>query len=169
MTRPDELRLEAARKRQELVETIDQLMAKTDLRARAARMDRRPLVAASAGGVALAALGAVLTNRARARTRMPAAAGAGAGVRQGAMSASAVRVRRGRAAAARPGGLAATRTRTRPGAGGRRRAGGGFPGSVFGHGKTGRGGWSRRGAGKTALGRLRSGGGLGRLRFGGGR
>ncbi|MEU3820092.1 hypothetical protein AB0E74_10825 [Streptomyces sp. NPDC030392] len=166
MTRPDELRLEAARKRQELVETIDQLMAKTDLRARAARMDRRPLVAASAGGVALAALGAVLTNRARARTRMPAAAGAGAGVRQGAMSASAVGVRRGRAAA-RPGGVAATRTR--PGAGGRRRAGGGFPGSVFGHGKTGRGGWSRRGGGKTALGRLRSGGGLGRLRFGGGR
>ncbi|AOT58316.1 MULTISPECIES: hypothetical protein [Streptomyces] len=67
MTRPDELRLEAARKRQELVETIDQLMAKTDLRARAARVDRRPVVAASAGTAALAVLGVVLAARRRAR------------------------------------------------------------------------------------------------------
>lgn len=65
MTRPDELRLEAARKRQELAETLDQLMARTDLRARAARMDRRPLVAASAAAVALAVLAAVLMGRPR--------------------------------------------------------------------------------------------------------
>ncbi|MFJ9703151.1 hypothetical protein [Streptomyces fradiae] len=71
MTRPDELRLEAARKRQELVETIDQLMAKTDLRARAARVDRRPVVAASAGTAALAVLGVVLAARRRARLHVP--------------------------------------------------------------------------------------------------
>ncbi|MFF8292271.1 DUF3618 domain-containing protein [Streptomyces sp. NPDC016309] len=35
---PDELRLQAARKRQELGETIDQLMAKTDVKARAAHL-----------------------------------------------------------------------------------------------------------------------------------
>ncbi|MCP9959437.1 MULTISPECIES: hypothetical protein [Streptomyces] len=65
MSRPDELRLEAARKRQELVETLDQLMAKTDLRARAARMDRRPLVAAAAVAAGLVVLAAVLSARSR--------------------------------------------------------------------------------------------------------
>ncbi|MDT9681384.1 hypothetical protein RND61_04745 [Streptomyces sp. TRM76323] len=65
MSGPDELRLEAAHKRQELVETIDQLVAKTDLRARAARMDRRPLVAAAAAAAALAVLAVVLTSRTR--------------------------------------------------------------------------------------------------------
>ncbi|MCQ0022240.1 DUF3618 domain-containing protein [Streptomyces somaliensis DSM 40738] len=65
MSRPDELRLEAARKREELVETLDQLAAKTDLRARAARVDRRPLVAASAAAVALVVLAAVLSARSR--------------------------------------------------------------------------------------------------------
>ncbi|MER7107600.1 DUF3618 domain-containing protein [Streptomyces sp. NPDC000229] len=41
---PDELRLQAARKRQELGETIDQLMAKTDVKARAALLvhDKTP-------------------------------------------------------------------------------------------------------------------------------
>ncbi|WP_374983613.1 hypothetical protein [Streptomyces fradiae] len=71
MTRPDELRLEAARKRQELVETIDQLMAKTDLRTRAARVDPRPVVAVSAGTAALAVLGVVLAARRRARVHVP--------------------------------------------------------------------------------------------------
>ncbi|MCP9960580.1 DUF3618 domain-containing protein [Streptomyces somaliensis] len=65
MSRPDELRLEAARKREELVETLDQLAAKTDLRARAARVDRRPLVAASAAAVALVVLAVVLSARSR--------------------------------------------------------------------------------------------------------
>ncbi|URM91811.1 hypothetical protein LUW75_19610 [Streptomyces sp. MRC013] len=65
MSRPDELRLEAARKREELIETLDQLVAKTDLRARAARMDRRPLVAASAAAVALVVLAVVLSARSR--------------------------------------------------------------------------------------------------------
>ncbi|MCP9988509.1 hypothetical protein LUX01_19295 [Streptomyces sudanensis] len=65
MSRPDELRLEAARKRQELVETLDQLMAKTDLRARAARMDRRPLVAVAAVAAGLVVLAAVLSARSR--------------------------------------------------------------------------------------------------------
>ncbi|MFF9868741.1 DUF3618 domain-containing protein [Streptomyces sp. NPDC013953] len=35
---PDELRREAARKRQELGETIDRLMARTDVKARAAHL-----------------------------------------------------------------------------------------------------------------------------------
>ncbi|MET9799991.1 DUF3618 domain-containing protein [Streptomyces sp. NPDC006368] len=41
---PDELRLQAARKREELGETIDQLMARTDVKARAARLvhDKTP-------------------------------------------------------------------------------------------------------------------------------
>lgn len=65
MSRPDELRLEAARKREELIETLDQLVAKTDLRARAARMDRRPLVAASAAAVALVVLAVALSARSR--------------------------------------------------------------------------------------------------------
>ncbi|MFJ8646825.1 DUF3618 domain-containing protein [Streptomyces sp. NPDC093546] len=41
---PDELRREAARKRQELGETIDQLMARTDVKARAAHLvhDKTP-------------------------------------------------------------------------------------------------------------------------------
>ncbi|MEU9983441.1 DUF3618 domain-containing protein [Streptomyces sp. NPDC050856] len=41
---PDELRREAARKRQELGDTIDQLMAKTDVKRRAAQAvhDRTP-------------------------------------------------------------------------------------------------------------------------------
>ncbi|KUH37544.1 MULTISPECIES: DUF3618 domain-containing protein [Streptomyces] len=64
MTRPDELRLEAAQRREELVETLDQLVAKTDLRARFARADHRPmvLVAAAVGAVVLAG---VLLSRSR--------------------------------------------------------------------------------------------------------
>ncbi|MEE1754888.1 DUF3618 domain-containing protein [Streptomyces sp. SP18CS02] len=38
---PDQLRLEAARKRQELGDTIEQLVAKTDVKARAARLVHR--------------------------------------------------------------------------------------------------------------------------------
>ncbi|OII59721.1 DUF3618 domain-containing protein [Streptomyces sp. CC77] len=68
MTRPDELRLEAAQKRQELVETLDQLIARTDLRARAAHAvhgERRPVVlAAAAAGGAVVLLAAVLAGRA---------------------------------------------------------------------------------------------------------
>ncbi|WP_175412654.1 hypothetical protein [Streptomyces sp. TRM64462] len=61
-THPDLLRLEAAQKRQELADTLDQLMARTDLRARAAQMDYRPviLVAAAVGAAAVAA-GVLLT------------------------------------------------------------------------------------------------------------
>ncbi|MEU3446812.1 hypothetical protein AB0H29_06215 [Streptomyces thermolilacinus] len=157
MTRPDELRLEAARKRQELVETIDQLMAKTDLRARAARMDRRPLVAASAGTVALAVLGAVLATRTRHRGGA-AGAGAGAGTAIGIGTA----VRRGTVArAGHTGAARAARTRRR--------------GAVAGAGRT-----RRRAAvqaatrvrrGRFAAGRSGSGtsrgGGLGRAGFGG--
>ncbi|WP_236241110.1 hypothetical protein [Streptomyces sp. CC228A] len=68
MTRPDELRLEAAQKRQELVETLDQLIARTDLRARAARAahgERRPaFLAAAAAAGAVVVLAAVLAGRA---------------------------------------------------------------------------------------------------------
>ncbi|WP_228983130.1 hypothetical protein [Streptomyces sp. DH12] len=64
MTRPDELRLEAAQRREELVETLDQLVAKTDLRARFARADHRPLVLAAAVGVAVVLAG-VLLGRSR--------------------------------------------------------------------------------------------------------
>ncbi|GAA4924537.1 hypothetical protein ACFPM3_31240 [Streptomyces coeruleoprunus] len=61
MTGPDELRLEAARKRRELTDTLEQLMARTDLRARAARVDYRPLIlAAAALGIAAIAAGVLL-------------------------------------------------------------------------------------------------------------
>ncbi|CAL9384532.1 hypothetical protein [Streptomyces sp. enrichment culture] len=160
MTRPDELRLEAARKRQELVETIDQLMAKTDLRARAARMDRRPLVAASAGTVALAVLGAVLTTRTRHR-----GGAAGAGAKAGAGIGIGTAVRRGTVArAGRAGHTGAARAARM-----RRR------GAVAGAGRT----WRRAAVpaaprvrrGGFAAGRFGGGtprgGGLGRAGFGG--
>ncbi|WP_256105381.1 DUF3618 domain-containing protein [Streptomyces sp. ODS05-4] len=61
---PDQLRLEAAQKRAELGETIDQLMAKTDVKARAAHLVHEkapqpvrehpgPVLAAAAAAVAL--------------------------------------------------------------------------------------------------------------------
>jgi hypothetical protein len=65
MTRPDELRLEAAQRREELVETLDQLVAKTDLRARFARADHRPLVLAAAAVGAAVVLAGVLLGRSR--------------------------------------------------------------------------------------------------------
>ncbi|WP_149179545.1 DUF3618 domain-containing protein [Streptomyces sp. TRM49041] len=65
MTRPDELRLEAERKRQELAETLDQLMAKTDLRARAAQVDYRPVLLVAAAMAAAALVAGVLLSRTR--------------------------------------------------------------------------------------------------------
>lgn len=64
MTRPDELRLEAAQKRQELADTLDQLMARTDLRRRvAARVDyRTALLMGAVVGVVAVAVGVALSR-----------------------------------------------------------------------------------------------------------
>ncbi|MCH0539601.1 hypothetical protein I3F58_08470 [Streptomyces sp. MUM 203J] len=84
LTRADELRLDAVAKRQELANTLDQLVAKADWRSHVARGRRKRIVRATAAtvGVALgAAAVAVGALRQAARSRSVGGRGAWRGRR----------------------------------------------------------------------------------------